>query len=338
LTELPAFSRIEKDSNRVRQSAGCFLSGCSLPSTSQISPSITPHRSRRALLSVSLAALMVAAISAGCGRATYELRLEESRRYFTYLEKLNQNLGPIITGKGVQIRVPKQFEVIPGPIPKKKDPKKADKKGSKDSDKAADKGADKDAAKDAPKDPPADADDPEEERDPRQPKYADITFPGLQLAFSSDLSVGGKAHQKGYLYVLTNGDLLGKRGSDEKAAAFNNTVIHTIAQAVGQPDPPPEKMTNDAVPKGEAWVTKRTFKVVRPGFPASIEGKDYRIDIYNCKQEKNEVTFVYVLPENVSPAERLSSNIDLSLETLHLTKIVPSAKSASGKAVGGLGL
>jgi hypothetical protein len=277
---------------------------------------------------LSLAALMVAAIFAGCGRATYELRLEESRRYFTYLDKLNQNLGPIVTGKGVQIRVPKQFEVIPGAIPKKKDPKKSGKKESKDSD--------KDAAKDAPKDPPAD--DPEEERDPRQPKYADITFPGLQLAFSSDLSVGGKAHQKGYLYVLTNGDLLGKRGSDEKAAAFNNNVIHTIAQAVGQPDPPPEKMSNDAVPKGEPWVTKRTFKVVRPGFPASIEGKDYRIDIYNCKQEKNEVTFVYVLPENVSPTEKLSSNIDLSLETLHLTKLVPSAKSASGKAAAGLGL
>ena len=275
---------------------------------------------------------MVAAVSAGCGREAYEHRLEESRRYFTYLDKLNQNLGPIVTGKGVQIRVPKQFEVIPGAIPKKKDPKKSGKKESKDSDKAAEKGSDKDAAKDPP------ADDPEEERDPRQPKYADITFPGLQLAFSSDLSVGGKAHQKGYLYVLTNGDLLGKRGSDEKAAAFNNNVIHTIAQAVGQPDPPPEKMSNDAVPKGEPWVKKRTFKVVRPGFPASIEGKDYRIDIYNCKQEKNEATLVYVLPENVSPGEKLSSNIDLSLETLLLTKIVPSAKSASGKAVGGLGL
>ncbi len=150
--------------------------------------------------------------------------------------------------------------------------------------------------------------------------------------------MGGKAHQPGYVYVLTNGDLLGKRGSDEKAAAFNNTVIHTIAQAVGQPDPPPEKLSNDVVPKGEPWVAKRTFKVVRPGFPASIEGKDYRIDIYNCKQEKNEVTLVYVLPENVSPTEKLSSNIDLSLETLHLTKLVPTAKSASGKGTGGQGL
>lgn len=284
------------------------------------------------MLSLSLAALIVGAVTAGCGRETYEHRLEESRRYFTYLDKLNQNLSPLVTGKGVEIRVPKQFQLIPGPIPKKSRPKPPAKKGAKDSD----KGSDKDSAKDAPKDPPADSGE-EEERDPRQPKYADITFPGLQLAFSSDLSVGGKARQPAYLYVLTNGDLLGKKGSDEKAAAFNHTVIHTIATAVGQPDPPPEKMSNDAVPKGEPWVTKRTFKVVRPGFPASIEGKDYRIDVYNCKQEKNEVTLVYVLPENVSPAEKLSTNIDLSLETLKVTKLVPSAKSASGKG-GGQGL
>ena len=69
---------------------------------------------------MSLAALIVAAVSAGCGRAKDEERLEESRRYFTYLDKLNQNLGPIITGKGVQIRVPKQFQVIPAAVPKKK--------------------------------------------------------------------------------------------------------------------------------------------------------------------------------------------------------------------------
>ncbi len=280
------------------------------------------------MLRWSFAALIVGAVAAGCGRETYENRLQESRRYFTYLDKLNQNLSPLVSGKGVEIRVPKQFQLIPAAIPKKKPSKQPAKKESKDSD--------KDAAKDASKDPPADAGE-EEERDPRQPKYADITFPGLQLAFSSELSVGGKAHEPGYLYVLTNGDLLGKRGSDEKAAAFNRTVIHTIATAVGQPDPPPEKMSNDAVPKGEAWVTKRTFKVVRPGFPASIEGKDYRIDVYNCKQEKNQVSLVYVLPENVSPVEKLSSNIDLSLDTLKVTRVVPSAKSATGKG-GGQGL
>jgi hypothetical protein len=231
----------------------------------------------------------------------------------------------------VKLRVPTQFKVVPPPTPKAKKKKETAAKGGAKSDT-------KDAAKDA-KEAPAEEENPEEERDPRQPKYADITFPGLQGAFSTELSVGGKAHLPGYLYVLSNGDLLGKKGSDEKAAAFNNDVMHVIAQAVGQPDPAAEKLANDTVPKGEAWVPKRTFKVVRPGFAAAIEGKDYRIDVYNCKQEKNEVSLVYVLPENVSPSEKLGTNIDLSLETLLLTKVTPMARSAAGgKAAAGQGL
>lgn len=289
-----------------------------------------PRRLARRTLSICLAGLIATALAAGCGRETYEHRLDESRRYFTYLDKLNDNLSPQWNGHGVRLRVPKQFKVIPPPAPKAKKKKETAKDGSK-------KGT-KDSAKDSAKDAPQNEENPEEERDPRQPKYADLTFPGLQGAFSTELSVGGKAHQPGYLYVLTNGDLLGKKGSDEKAAAFNNNVLHVIAQAVGQPDPATEKLASDTVPKGEAWVKKRTFKVVRPGFAAGIDGKDYRIDVYNCKQEKNEVSLVYVLPENVAPTEKLGTNIDLSLETLQVTKVSPMARSAGGKSTAGQGL
>ncbi len=272
----------------------------------------------RAVLPVCVIGVILAVFSAGCGREVYEQRLDESRRYFTYLNRLNQNLAPAWVGNGVTLRAPKQFAAIPGPKPKPK--KKAGKN-------------DKNAPQEAP------AEGPVEERDPRQPTYADITFPGLQGAFSAELSVGGKSHEMGYLYVLTNGELLGKKGSDEKAAQLNNTVIHTIAQAVGQPDPSPDKMANDAVPKGEAWAPKRTFKVVRPAFAATIAGsKDYRIEVYNCKEQKNEVSLVYVLPENVSATERLATNIDLSLETLKITKLVLSAGSPAAKAAAGRGL
>jgi hypothetical protein len=262
--------------------------------------------------------VMVAAFAAGCGREAYERRLDESKRYFTYLDRLNQNLAPQWTGRGVKLRVPKQFEVIPGPKPKPK--------------KGAAKGGGNDAPKDA-AEAPAD-----QGRDPRQPTFAEITLPGLVGAFSTKLATAGKGREMGYLYVLTNGELLGRKGSDEKAAQFNNTVIHTIAQAVGQPDPPPDKLSNNSVPKGEPWVPKRTFKMVRPGFPASIEGKDYRIDVYNCKEQKNEVSLVYVLPENVSPTERLASNVDLSLETLQITGRSATAGSPEAKAAAGRGL
>jgi hypothetical protein len=275
----------------------------------------------RAALPLCMAGLILAAVATGCGREMYEQRLDESKRYFTYLDKLNQNLSPPWVGNGLKLRVPKQFQVIAPPKPK----------GKKDA-KAPPKASSKEAPKDAPEEPPVEA------RDPRQPTFADLTLPGLQGAFTTQLSVGAKGREPGYLYVLTNSDLLGRKGSDEKAAQFNNTVLHTIALAVGLPDPAPDKMANDAVPKGEAWVAKRVFKVVRPGLPASIDGKEYRIEVYNCKQEKNEVSLVYVLPENVSPAEKLATNIDLSLETLQLTKLVSGNAGTAGSSAPSRGL
>jgi hypothetical protein len=261
--------------------------------------------------------------AAGCGREAYERRLEESKRYFTYLDKLNQNLSPPWVGKGVVLRVPKQFQVIE---PRKPKPPKKEAKNAKT------------PPKETPPKETTPEDPPEEERDLRQPPFAGLTLPGLQGAFTTQLAVAGKAREPGYLYVLTNGDLLGKKGSDEKAAHFNSTVIHTIAEAVGQPDPAADKLATDSVPKGEAWAPKRTFKVVRPGFEAKIFDKEYRIEVYNTKQEKNQVSLVYVLPENVSPGEKLASNIDLSLETLQLTKIVSGAAGGGGKAPAGRGL
>jgi hypothetical protein len=263
-------------------------------------------------------AVILASVAAGCGRETYEHRLDESRRYFTYLDKLNQNLAAPWAGRGVELRVPKQFQEIAVPKPKAK--KAPAKKGA--------------GAKDAP-DPPAD------DKDPRQPNYADLIFPGLVGAFSTQLSVAGKGREPGYLYVLSNGELLGRKGSDEKAAQFNKIVLHTIAQAVGQPDPAPEKMATDSVPKGDpkdAWVPNRTFKVVRPGFAASIDGKDYRIEIFNTKQDKNEVSLVYVLPESVSPTEKLATNIDLSLETLKVTHASSGGGGGGGKTAATRGL
>jgi hypothetical protein len=275
----------------------------------------------RAALPLCMAGLILAAVATGCGREIYEQRLDESKRYFTYLDKLNQNLSPWWVGNGLKLRVPKQFQVIPPPT-----------KGKKDA-KAPPKASSKEAPKDAAEEPPVEA------RDPRQPTFADLTLPGLQGAFTTQLSVGAKGREPGYLYVLTNSDLLGRKGSDEKAAQFNNTVLHTIALAVGLPDPAPDKMANDAVPKGEAWVPKRVFKVVRPGFPAvDRSGKEYRIEVYNCKQEKNEVSLVYVLPENVSPAEKLATNIDLSLETLQLTKLVSGNAGTAGSSAPSRGL
>ena len=149
---------------------------------------------------ITVLGLLLAAGLAGCGRETYLERFDETKRYFAYEDKLNQYLTRVAwAGKSFQLRVPKQFQPIAT---------KTTKKGEE-------------AA--------------EEERDPRQPKFAELEFPGLQGAWQANFPLtGGAGSGEGYLYLCSNYDLLAKKGDEVKAKTFNADVIQRVATAFGQ--------------------------------------------------------------------------------------------------------
>jgi hypothetical protein len=236
--------------------------------------------------------LLVAA--AGCGRETYLARLDETRRYFAYEERLNQNLTPVAwAGRGFLLRVPKQFAPITN-------------KGT-------------------------------EERDPRQPTFAEgLELPGLQGAWQANFQLTGEGgHGPGWLYLCSNYDFLSKKEDAGKAAGLNNDVIQTIARAVGQQQMKSiEKLPLYEVPprSEEAFVDKRQYHAINPGIPALVDDKQYRVRIYTYAKEKSpaQICLIYVLPDNVVQAAGLDRAIDMSLETLVVTRDKPPAASAKG--------
>jgi hypothetical protein len=230
------------------------------------------------------ACVVVLAVSAGCGVDTYEYRLGETRRYYAYQEHLNRVLGPYWSGVGVELRVPKQFNMIPAPGPPK----------------------DKDA-------PPP--------RDPRQPTFAQLDLPGLQGAWEASLPLsasGGRA--PGYLYVLSNAYLIMDGAPKEKQADFNRDVLETIAKAIGQQVPELEKLQTVQRPKHgvEAYVVPVKYKMVNPDWPTTVNDKEYRIQVYAYARTKpdSQVAIILVVPQDLNPAERLDRAMDLCLETL----------------------
>ena len=129
---------------------------------------------------------------AGCGRATYLERLDETRRYFDYEDRLNQSLTTVAwAGKSFQLRVPKQFRPITAKA------------------------------------------NSSEDRDPRQPTFADLELPGLQGAWEASFPLTGGENKKipGWLYLCSNFDLLAKKSDEGKAAGFNGDLLHTVAKA-----------------------------------------------------------------------------------------------------------
>jgi hypothetical protein len=247
---------------------------------------------------------VLACVAGGCGYATYERRMDETRRYFTYLDILNQHLSRSVwRGDGVELRAPKQFQLIAPPPA-----------------------------------PPASKEDEQEapQRDPRQPTFTEAVLPGMRGSWKADLTAtGGKATLKAYMYVLSNYDLVGKKESEEQAANFNVDVAKTLAKAADQPDTAIEKTTIYDVPKGskdDVFVHKTSYKMVTPPVPLKIEDDDYRIQIYEHFKDKSpaQVTVVFVLPNNVSPSEKIDRAVDLCLETLNVTQEKAPTMSAPG--------
>lgn len=243
----------------------------------------------------------------GCGRETYLERLDETKRYFAYEDRLNQCLTRVAwAGKSFELRVPKQFAPIIS---------------------TAKPGVEG------------------EQRDPRQPKFAEgLELPGLQGAWSAGFPLtGGEGEGPAWLYLCSNFDFLEKKSDEAKAASFNGDLIHRIAMAVGQPNQTPalEKLPSYEVPvKGEeAFVDKRKYKILSPGIGVIVEDKPYRIRIYSYKKEKSpaQISLIYVLPDNIVQAANLDRAIDMSLETLVVTQDKPApaaAKGGKGKAAG----
>jgi hypothetical protein len=238
-------------------------------------------------------------IAWGCGSETYQQRFEESKKFYAYRERLNQLLSPKWSAAGVSWCPPKQFQLIP-PRPKPRRKKQENE---------------------------------ETERDPRQPTFAEIELPGLLGAWQADLHLsGGQGSAKGFLYLASNLELLRKKVPDEKAKFFNDHIIRTIATALQEKVPPLDKLGVFEVPKGEAFVERRKFRVFRPGFKATVDDKEYRIAIfaYMPEQSQIQISIVLAIPADVSPSEKIDAAIDLSLETLEADKQLPAGAAAPG--------
>lgn len=256
------------------------------------------------LIAVSFALLLLVG---GCGHDTYEQRMEETRKYFAYLDRLNMYLDHSLwKGQNVDLKVPNQFKLIPAPAKAKGEETAPDK-------------------------------------DPRQPPFAESPIPGLQGSWKADLALSGnEGRGVGYLYVFSNFEALGQKGGEEKAAEFNTALLKTIATDVGQPVPEVGKIVSHTVPKNlsDAYVEQRTFKMLQPPIPANLNDKPYRIQVYSYQKEKSpaQISIVLVLPENTSPNEKLERAMDLCLETFEITLEKPVKMPGQGPAGKGSGV
>jgi hypothetical protein len=226
----------------------------------------------------------------GCGYAEYEARLAETRKYYAYLDKIEQSLGPKwAAGNLMDLRVPKQFSPIPPPAPVQKEDGTVE---------------------------PASI-------DPRQPDYLNLNFPELFGAWESVFRVakgnGATEDHKGYIYVLSNyWELAGERATD--AGDFTNHLKTYLADTLQIPATDETVQVHPKVnPAYQAQISYDTFSFKGK----NINGTNYTFEVYSRKSGSVIGVVIVALPEGIESPQKVNERIPMMLETFNLTSTPP---------------
>ena len=252
--------------------------------------------------------LAVSLVLNGCGSETYEQRLKETAKYFSYVDIRDQALAKNWSSPTVSLRTPVEFKQINAP--------------------AAAPPADADAT-----DPEAVAPEPDQTVDPRQPDYVDLVLPGLEGAWRVEVPVdlGNETEDlPAYLYVLSNHYLL-KEKMTEEALVFHDEVNNQIASAF-EHFLNIDEFKTEKYPQEKGYSVPKSFLVGSFVPETEINGVPYQIKLYLAESGNNKVAVLLVVPKNISGRSKLSEHMDFSLETVDIVSPQGGGrnKSASG--------
>ena len=249
----------------------------------------------------------------GCGADQYEMRLKQSKDYYNYLERIEQNLAPKWSdGRVVDaIRVPKQFQPIPAPVPVKNE----------------------------------NGDEELPAVDPRQPVVVNLAFPPKELigAWEAPFGViakdGSSDTQKGYIYVLSN--YWNFLDDPAEALKFTGATVNLVGAALDD-HIPPDKIENPAIeahPKKGRYLPEALYSVFTfhpkeltlPGTERQSK-VNYTFTMYARKNVNIQAIVLVVLPDNIAQQEKLVDRIPMMLEHFQITRNEPKTASQPGTA------
>ncbi|MGE3317003.1 MAG: hypothetical protein AB7O26_17945 [Planctomycetaceae bacterium] len=236
--------------------------------------------------------LLLAVIISGCGASTYEERLKESKDYFAFIQRYNDQLEkPWKDGvSGIELRVPKKLKPIPAVTT------------------------------------PA-AEGEEAPKDPRQPDYVELELPGLVGAWSVPVGTmvdGSPTAVNSYLYVLCNAVLLKSPNPPFPANEFHDEVVERLSNALGVPVPKPDVWIDESFPRTATYVKPKPFHSLLLTPTEPVNGVPTEFKLYEYQSGDMRVSILAVMPQGATAKDNFLPILPLSLETLSVPPQPPA--------------
>jgi len=253
------------------------------------------------------ALLVLCLLVAGCGVETYQARVVENTvPLFRYEDELNSNLGPEWSKGEVHLRLPVGLKEIPGP--KKK-----------------------------------------EDEETRLPPSLSADLKGILGGFrgkADAVTAGGQAAKADmHVLVMSNRSLIASPSADAKPDKFDATLVKTLSAALGTGTSSGNE-SSKRIEVGNSNRDRDAFGSVPPKIvyemvqlDTTIDDVPMRYEIYFRREAPLIVAVVFLVPKDPDRSERLRDKIDLSLQTLRITKpgAVAATGGGGGSAAGGGG-
>lgn len=244
----------------------------------------------------------VCLLLSGCGADYYESRLQATVDQFRYYEKLNSNLqSKASTVGGVQIRIPQEYRLIPGPPPPEP---------NEESEAASE----------------TEAEEPAPVEDPRQPDFlaGDVELPGISGAWTMPVSLRGGKSGTAYFYVLSNYDLWLQEGEGDTANKFHDIAVERLAYGFGVGVQPDQWRTLQ-LPTSPSYVEPKQYTATTLDPRPKIDDVPQDVSVYLLKARDNQAVFLSIIPSEATSYKQLQEGVLLALETAKLTESRPKA-------------
>ncbi len=240
---------------------------------------------------------LVCLLGVGC-ESRYSERLERSADYFEFLDKMNQRLSDQQwSDYGFTLQVPKKFKLQSPPQ----------------------------APLDAQGNPlPI-------QRDSRQPEFVPGGIPGLVGAWEATVKTDKNFGALAYIYVISNYEMWEQKIPAEKAVAFHADSSNQILTSLGIQPPTPGQWTDEEIPIGPSYVSKKQFRKITLPIPKPINEFNYDISIYQVTRADMQGSVITFIPQEIAASEDMAEKIKTSLMTFTMSGARPDGGSTANE-------
>lgn len=228
---------------------------------------------------------------AGCGGQVYELRMDETKKYFEFIEKQNTNLGRMWQGSGFALRPPVNYEVMAGPVIKKGKDGKVIEVGP----------------------------------DLRQPEFlGERKLPGLVAAWKTEYPGDGQQPKApGYIYLLSNYELfLEAEPNKDQIEKFHGYAVGELCAGLSVPSPAAANWIEEHFPRGPDYLPEKVYRTAILKPQPEINGVKYDVTIYLQETKPLQAVLITMSPQGARAPTRghvaeapLTERINLAMAT-----------------------